>query len=190
MIYHLCSYFKELLTYVGFYAWDDVLFRAILAAITAFAIAVLMAPRTIRWLMRMKIGDRPEFHHAALNELMRERANTPTMGGILIIGATLASVLLWADLTNPYIWLLIFVTVGFGCIGFWDDYLKLIKKNNRGLSGRGKLLGQLAVADAGSLHRDDVAGDLGYLPVDPTHGSPPCDRRRRPASHPAARGSS
>ncbi len=63
MIYHLCSYFKELLTYVGFYAWDDVLFRAILAAITAFAIAVLMAPRTIRWLMRMKIGDRPEFHH-------------------------------------------------------------------------------------------------------------------------------
>jgi phospho-N-acetylmuramoyl-pentapeptide-transferase len=68
------------------------------------------------------------------------------MGGLLIIGATLVSTLLWADLTNPYIWLLIFVTLGFGGIGFFDDFLKINKKHNRGLSGRGKLVCQIIVA--------------------------------------------
>ncbi len=67
-------------------------------------------------------------------------------GGLLIIGAMLLSVLLWADLTSFYIWLLIFVTLAFGAIGFWDDYLKVMKKHNRGLSGRGKFLAQVAAA--------------------------------------------
>jgi len=80
LIYHLLWWLRDVLTHrIGFYAYQDVLFRAILAALTSLAIAVFIAPKVIRWLMRMKIGDRPEFHHAALNELMRDRANTPTI---------------------------------------------------------------------------------------------------------------
>ncbi len=131
MLYHLCSYLKELLYYMGFYAWDDVLFRAILAAITAFAIAVLMAPKTIRWLMRMKIGDRPEFHHAALNELMRERANTPTMGGIIILTAIAGATILWAKLNNPFIHKALFILIWFGGLGGADDWLKLTSKTRQ-----------------------------------------------------------
>lgn len=116
---------------IGFYAWEDVLFRAIMAAMAAFAVAVWMAPRTICWLMRMKIGDRPEFHHAALNELMRERANTPTMGGIIILTAIAVGTLLWANLTNPFIHKALFILIWFGGIGGADDWLKLTSKTRQ-----------------------------------------------------------
>ena len=80
MIYHLLWWLRDVLTHkIGFYAYQDVLFRAVLAALTSLGVALYLAPKVIRRLMRMKIGDRPEFHHAALNELMRERVNTPTM---------------------------------------------------------------------------------------------------------------
>ena len=68
------------------------------------------------------------------------------MGGLMIIFATLAATLLWSELNNPYIWMMVLVTVGFGLIGFYDDYLKVIKKHNQGLSGRAKLVGQVIVA--------------------------------------------
>jgi phospho-N-acetylmuramoyl-pentapeptide-transferase len=131
LLYHVCYYFKHWMTAIGFYAWEDVLFRAIVAAMTAFAVAVWMAPRTIRMLMRMKIGDRPEFHHAALNELMRERANTPTMGGIIILTAIFAGTLLWANWTNPFIQKALFILVWFGCVGGADDWLKLTSKTRQ-----------------------------------------------------------
>jgi phospho-N-acetylmuramoyl-pentapeptide-transferase len=73
----------------------------------------------------MKIGDRPEFHHAALNELMRDRANTPTMGGIIILAAVLAGTLLWARLDNPFIRKAFFIVIWYGGIGAVDDWLKL-----------------------------------------------------------------
>ena len=117
MLYHLLYWLRDSLTHkLGFYAYEDVLFRAVLAALTSLVIAVLMAPRVIRWLMRMKIGDRPEFHHAALNELMRQRANTPTMGGIIILSAILGGTLLWARLSNPFIHKAIFLILWFGGI--------------------------------------------------------------------------
>ena len=104
MLYQLLYWLRDSLTHrLGFYAYEDVLFRAVLAALTSLAVALLMAPRVIRWLMRAKIGDRPEFHHAALNELMRQRANTPTMGGIIILTAILAGTFLWAKLDNPFV---------------------------------------------------------------------------------------
>lgn len=131
MLYHLCHYFKNGMYGIGFYAWEDVLFRAIVAAMTAFAVAIWLAPRTIRLLMRMKIGDRPEFHHAALNELMRERANTPTMGGIIILAAITAGTLLWAKWTNPFIQKALFILVWFGCVGGADDWLKLTSKTRQ-----------------------------------------------------------
>ncbi|MBN1125658.1 MAG: hypothetical protein JXA82_11665, partial [Sedimentisphaerales bacterium] len=87
MIYHLLEYLRggQETPFAGFYAYENVLFRSIAAALVSIVISILVGPRIIRWLMRMKIGDRPEFHHAALNELMRERANTPTMGGLIIL---------------------------------------------------------------------------------------------------------
>ena len=150
MIYHLLSWLQDILHGIGFYAYEDVLFRAVLAALTSLAIAVFIAPKVIRWLMRMKIGDRPEFHHAALNELMRDRANTPTMGGIIILAAVLAGTLLWARLDNPFIRKAIFILVWYGGIGAVDDWLKLTSKTHQrsrdGLKAWEKLLFQFGGA--------------------------------------------
>lgn len=132
MIYHLLWWLRDVFTHeIGLYAYQDVLFRAIMAALTSLIIAVFIAPKVIRWLMRMKIGDRPEFHHAALNELMRDRANTPTMGGIIILSALLAGTFLWARLDNPFIHKAIFIVVWFGGIGAVDDWLKLTGKSRQ-----------------------------------------------------------
>ena len=131
MIYHFLWWLRDVLTHkIGFYAYQDVLFRATLAALTSLAIAIIIAPRVIRWLMRMKIGDRPEFHHAALNELMRDRANTPTMGGIIILTAVLAATLLWARLDNPFVRKAIFIVIWYGGIGAVDDWLKLTSQTH------------------------------------------------------------
>lgn len=150
MLYHLFEYLKEAMYAVGFYAWEDVMFRAIVAAITAFAIGMFIAPRIIRQLMRLKIGDRPEFHHAALNQLMMDRANTPTMGGIIMLTAIIISTLLWAKLNNPFVQKAIFVLIWFGGIGFFDDWLKLTSKSRQrsrdGLKAGEKLLCQFGGA--------------------------------------------
>jgi phospho-N-acetylmuramoyl-pentapeptide-transferase len=151
LIYHFLWWLRDVLTHkIGFYAYQDVLFRATLAALTSLAIAMFIAPKVIRWLMRKKIGDRPEFHHAALNELMRDRANTPTMGGIIILTAVLAATLLWARLDNPFIRKAIFVVVWYGGIGAVDDWLKLTSKTHHrsrdGLKAWEKLLFQFGGA--------------------------------------------
>lgn len=151
MIYHLLWWLRDFFTHkIGFYAYQDVLFRAVLAALTSLTIGLLLAPKVIRWLMRMKIGDRPEFHHAALNELMRERANTPTMGGIIILSAALAGTFLWARLDNPFIHKAIFIVVWYGGIGLVDDWLKLTSKirhrSRDGLKAREKLVFQFGGA--------------------------------------------
>lgn len=128
MIYHLLDQLQKTLHGVGFYAYEDVLFRSFLAALTSLVVAVLMAPRIIRWLMAKKVGDRPEFHHAALNELMQDRANTPTMGGIIILAAIMAGTFLWARLDNPFVHKAIFILLWYGGIGAVDDWLKLTSK--------------------------------------------------------------
>jgi len=129
LIYHLLWELREVFANrLGFYAYQDVIFRCIMAALTSLAVAWLVGPKIIRWLMRKKIGDRPEFHHAALNELMKDRANTPTMGGLIIILAILAGTMLWAKLNNPFVQKAIFVIVWYGTLGAVDDWLKLTSK--------------------------------------------------------------
>ncbi len=126
MIYHLLWHFREVLTHrLGFYAYQDVLFRSVAAFLTGLVIAILCGPSIIRWLMRKKIGDRPEFHHAALNELTKEKANTPTMGGLIIILAILSATMLWAKLNNPFVQKALFLMIWFGGLGAVDDWLKL-----------------------------------------------------------------
>ncbi len=122
-------------------------FRSGGAIMTALLIAFLMGPATIAWL-RVRQGkgqpiraDGPERH-------IVEKQGTPTMGGVLILVPAVIATLLWADLTNPYVWIVLLVTLGFGLLGFADDYLKVTKRSSAGVSGKGKLLFQFVVAFA------------------------------------------
>jgi phospho-N-acetylmuramoyl-pentapeptide-transferase len=136
-------------------------------------IALLIGPRIICWLMRKKIGDRPEFHHAALNELTKEKVNTPTMGGLIIILSVLASTCLWAMLTNPFVQKAIILMLWFGALGGVDDWLKLTAiarhRSRNGLRPWEKLIFQIggAVLIASFLFTDFVNipdGQLFWLP--------------------------
>jgi len=138
------------------------MFRCVSAALTSLLIALLIGPKIIRWLMRKKIGDRPEFHHAALNELTKEKANTPTMGGLIIILSSLATTLLWAKLNNPFVQKAIVLVIWFGCLGGVDDWLKLTSairhRTRNGLKPWEKLIFQIggAVLIASFLYTDFV----------------------------------
>jgi phospho-N-acetylmuramoyl-pentapeptide-transferase len=126
MIYHILWFLRDVFTHrLGFYAYQEVSFRAIAALLTSLLIALFFGPRIIRWLMIKKIGDRPEFHHATLNELTRQKTNTPTMGGLIILLAVILSTLLWAKLNNPFIQKALILVLWFGAIGGVDDWLKL-----------------------------------------------------------------
>ncbi len=113
--------------------------RAVLACMTALVISFVIGPRMIDWLTRMKIGqsvrdDGPQTHLA--------KAGTPTMGGALILVAILVTTLLWGDLGNRFVWVVLLVTAGFGAIGWIDDYRKVVHRNPKGLSARAKFLWQ------------------------------------------------
>jgi len=151
MLYHLLRYFSDFFSEtLHFYAYQHVLFRAVVAILTSLTIALLIGPRIIRWLMRMKIGDRPEFHHAALNELTKEKANTPTMGGLIILFSAAVTTLLWAKLNNPFVQKALFVLLWFGALGGIDDWLKLTaaarQRGRDGLHAWEKLIFQIAGA--------------------------------------------
>ncbi len=145
---------------LGFYAWQDVMFRSICAGLTALIVAWLSGPKIIRWLMTMKIGDRPEFHHTNLNELNKNKANTPTMGGLIILASIFSGCLLWADLTNPFVQKALILAIWFGALGAVDDWLKLTckdkSKTRHGLKPWEKLAFQFggAVLIAGFLYSD------------------------------------
>ncbi len=170
MIYHLLWYLRDVFTHrLGFYAYQDVTFRCVAAVLSSFLIAILLGPKIIRWLMRKKIGDRPEFHHAALNELTKEKANTPTMGGLIIILSVLSTTLLWAKLNNPFVQKAIILVVWFAVLGGVDDWLKLTSdirhRSRNGLNPWEKLLFQIggAVLIASFLYTDFVHIDDGKL---------------------------
>lgn len=123
-------------------------FRTAAASITAFLISLLFGPWLIRRLREFQIGqvvrtDGPASH--------KTKSGTPTMGGLLILAAVFIPTLLWANLTNPDIWIAVLSTAGFGAIGFADDYLKVARKNTYGLFARYKMLAQCLVALAVGL---------------------------------------
>lgn len=129
--------------YSGFNAFHYITLRAILSTLTALLIALLVGPAMIRKLSQYNIGqtirdDGPQSHLS--------KAGTPTMGGILILVALAVASLLWGDLSNPYLWTVILVTLSFGVIGWVDDYQKLVLKNSRGLPARWKYFWQSLVA--------------------------------------------
>jgi len=181
MLYHLLYHLRDVFTHrLGFYAYQNVMFRSVTAFLTSLLIALLIGPRIIRWLMRKKIGDRPEFHHAALNELTKEKTNTPTMGGLIIIMATLISTFLWASLVNPFVQKAIVLLVWFSVLGGVDDWLKLTAftrhRSRNGLNPWEKLLFQIggAVLISSFLYMDFVNiqdGRLFWVPFY-KHGLP------------------
>ena len=125
-------------------------FRAFLAVLLSFIFVLTFGRRTIRWLLLQKVGDAPEFYNADLNKLMEARAGTPTMGGILICGAILVTVLLLANLSGRYLQLGIAVLIGFAVLGGFDDWLKLTSGRRKpgsreGLFAWEKLLFQLGI---------------------------------------------
>ena len=131
-------------------------FRTAAASLTAFLVSLALGPFTIRRLRALQIGqvirdDGPATH--------REKAGTPTMGGLLILAAAFVPTLLWADLANVYVWIALLSTAAFGAIGVADDGLKIVRGSHRGLSVRGKLVAQSAVAAAVGLSLLQLAND-------------------------------
>ncbi len=138
---------KLLYPFVKFFSFFNIFqyvtFRAAYALVTALLIAFLLGPWMIEKLREIKFGqtiraDGPKSHFA--------KSGTPTMGGVLIIFSIIVSVLLWEDWDNPYTWILLFATVGYGAIGFLDDYVKIKKKASDGISAKLKFTGQIVVS--------------------------------------------
>jgi phospho-N-acetylmuramoyl-pentapeptide-transferase len=132
-----------------FHVFQYLTLRAILSSLTSLTIALLIGPIMIRRLSQRHVGqvirdDGPQSHLS--------KAGTPTMGGALVLVAITLGTLLWSDLSNRYVWLVLIVTLGFGAIGFWDDYLKLFLKHSRGLSARRKYFFQSVLALAAAFY--------------------------------------
>jgi phospho-N-acetylmuramoyl-pentapeptide-transferase len=154
MLYNLLQLGGDWLEEIGLFRFFQVLyqieFRAFFAVVCSFVIVLVFGKRTIRWLTKQKIGDAPEFYNADVNKLMAGKAATPTMGGILICAAILATVLLLADMRNQYVHLAIIVLIWLACVGGFDDWLKLTARHRNpgsreGLLAWEKLLFQLGI---------------------------------------------
>jgi phospho-N-acetylmuramoyl-pentapeptide-transferase len=141
MLYHLLP---PLAVYFGpLNVVRYITFRTAAASLTALAMSLLLGPWLIRKLRDFQIGqvirqEGPQTH--------RTKAGTPTMGGLLILGSAIVPTLLWADLANPYIWIAVLSTAGFGAVGFADDYLKITRRSHHGLIPRYKMGGQIVIA--------------------------------------------
>ncbi|MGE5514918.1 MAG: phospho-N-acetylmuramoyl-pentapeptide-transferase [Bacteroidota bacterium] len=139
-------------------------FRTGGAVLTALIVSFLIGPGLIRWLRQWQKQGQPIRTDGPESHLLTKKG-TPTMGGFLILIALSVATLLWADLRSQYVWIVLLVTLGYGGIGFMDDFLKVSKKNPKGLPGKLKLLGQIGIAliAAGwifSIQRDPIAGSL------------------------------
>jgi phospho-N-acetylmuramoyl-pentapeptide-transferase len=154
MLYHLLYPLHT--TFSGFNVFKYITFRSAGAVLTALIVSFLLGQPVIAWLRRLKVGqhvrdDGPQTHLS--------KQGTPTMGGVLIIAALTISVLLWSDFENKYVWVVLFATLAFGGIGFWDDYLKVVKKRSTGLRAYQKF-GLQIIASI-------VIGVFLYNPADP-----------------------
>ncbi len=139
-LYPLREYF------FGFNVFRYITFRAAMAGITAFVITLLIGPWMIRFLSRLNLKQTIE--REGFSALYKEHAGkekVPTMGGLMILGSVLISTILWMDLKNRYVWLSLMIMTWLGLVGFVDDYLKLAKKDSKGLTALNKFVGQTLV---------------------------------------------
>lgn len=129
--------------YTPFRVFGYITTRVALASLTSLFLSLLMGPIFIRRLRELSFGqyireDGPQSH--------QKKAGTPTMGGVLIVFSIVIPTLLWTDLSNPYVWIALVGLLGFGAVGFIDDYLKVSKRSNKGISPRQKFFGQVFIA--------------------------------------------
>jgi phospho-N-acetylmuramoyl-pentapeptide-transferase len=140
MFYYLFTYLDKAFNFPGAGVFQYISFRAAAAVITSLIISLIFGKRLIKILVRRQIGE--TIRDLGLHG-QAEKKGTPTMGGLIILGAILIPTLLFAKLDNIYIILMIFTTVWLGFIGFLDDYIKVFKKNKKGLAGKFKIFGQV-----------------------------------------------
>src|SRR5512134_854282 len=143
MLYHLLVPLAE--EFTPFNVFRYITFRSGGAMLTALLISFFVGPSLIRMLRARQNGGQPIREDGPESHLLTKRG-TPTMGGFLILLAMTLSTLLWADLTNGFVWAALIVTISYGAIGFLDDYRKVIYRNSKGLPGRTKLILQLMIA--------------------------------------------
>ena len=163
MLIYLTEYLARY--YSGFHVFQYLTLRGILAAITTLTITLFIGPRMIAQLARYQIGQRvrtdgPQTH--------LKKSGTPTMGGGLILTSMVIGTLLWADLSSRFVWIVMLTTLAFGVVGFYDDYLKLVVGNSKGLAAKYKYLGQsmIALVTAFTLHslHQTAAESTFYVP--------------------------
>ncbi len=160
MLYNLLAPLAE--DFQLFNLFRYITFRSGAATLTALALNFLLAPGMIAWLRSRQANGQPIREDGPKSHLETKRG-TPTMGGTLILTALVASTLLWADLTNPYVWIVLAVTLCFGLVGFADDYLKLARSSSRGLPGKAKLGIQVVVSAVAAIAAAEIVGaPLGY----------------------------
>lgn len=142
MLYHLFDYIDQTFNLPGAGVFQYITFRAAMAAIFSLMITILFGKGIINWIRRMQIGE-------TVRELglegQKEKKGTPTMGGLMIMAAIIIPTLLFADIYNIYILLLLITTIWLGGIGFIDDYIKIFRKNKAGLAGKFKIVGQVVI---------------------------------------------
>ncbi|HOK02901.1 MAG TPA: phospho-N-acetylmuramoyl-pentapeptide-transferase [Spirochaetota bacterium] len=141
MFYHFILPLKEYVSFLRLFQY--ITFRSAFAALTALLLVLIFGRFVISWLRRLKLGEQirnlgPESH--------KTKAGTPTMGGVLILGAVVLSMLFWGNFKNHYVVLLLLATIGLGALGFVDDYIKTVKKKKDGVNPKGKLIVQIAIA--------------------------------------------
>jgi phospho-N-acetylmuramoyl-pentapeptide-transferase len=157
MLYHLFDYLNAEYDIPGAGLFQFISFRAAMSVITSLVISMLFGKRLINWLRKKQVGE--SIRDLGL-EGQLEKKGTPTMGGLIIILSILVPTLLFADLTNIYVQTMLIATVWLGAIGFIDDYIKVFKKNKKGLAGKFKIAGQVGVGI--------IVGSLLYFSPDVT----------------------
>jgi phospho-N-acetylmuramoyl-pentapeptide-transferase len=151
MLYNLLAEHNSLFNILRY-----ITFRSGGAVFTALLLSFYIGPRVIAWLKSKQAEGQPIRLDGPESHLVTKKG-TPTMGGLMILISVTISTLLWSDLKNPYMWIVLFVMLSFGLIGFFDDYLKLTKKNSKGLSSRKKMIGQAVFSLAAAIMIQMVA---------------------------------
>jgi phospho-N-acetylmuramoyl-pentapeptide-transferase len=164
MLYNLLYPLYDLVSFFNLFQY--ITFRTVYALVTSLVLCWVMGPAFIRWLKRHQGDGQPIRNDGPQSHLSKQ--GTPTMGGLLILMVLTISTLLWADLSSGFIWLALLVTLGYGLIGGWDDYLKIIRRDPKGLAGRWKLVFQCAiggVAAVGLFIMTDPVVDIPFFNV-------------------------
>jgi phospho-N-acetylmuramoyl-pentapeptide-transferase len=157
MLYNLLSPFAD--EHVFFNLFRYITFRSGAAILTALIISFVTGPYIISLLKKLQQHGQPIREDGPESHLLTKKG-TPTMGGIMILMAVTISTLLWADLSNRYVWIVLFVTLGFGFLGFMDDYLKVTKRNTKGVRGKAKLVVQFIISAIACLWIQSIATKL------------------------------